>query len=117
MRVSMNLFACFLSRSLGNHGGAWCRRGSRYLVCWAIEYGPLVAEEAQRRKQQTASLWRMYETYTMIKGRWMHQYSVVDKHDQTLDFILSKQRDEAAAEAFFKQAIGNNDIPENVVID
>ena len=31
--------------------------------------------------------------------------------------MLSEQRDEAAAEAFFKQAVGNNGIPAKVVID
>ena len=30
---------------------------------WVIEYGPLVADEAQKRKQQTVSSWRMDETY------------------------------------------------------
>ena len=34
---------------------------------WVIEYGPLVAEEAQKRKQQTASSWRMDETYMKVK--------------------------------------------------
>ncbi|MEM9670871.1 MAG: IS6 family transposase [Pseudomonadota bacterium] len=84
---------------------------------WVIEYGPLMAEEAQKRKQQTASSWRMDETYTKVKGRWMYQYRAVDKHGETLDFMLSERRDEEAAEAFFKQAIGNKGIPEKVVID
>ena len=36
---------------------------------WVIEYGPLLAEEAQKRKQQTVSSRRMHETYTKIRGR------------------------------------------------
>ena len=84
---------------------------------WVVEYGPLLAEEAQKRKQPTASSWRMDETYTKVKGRWMYLYRAVDKYGKTLDFMLSKQRDEAAAEAFFKQAVGNNGVPEKVVID
>ena len=84
---------------------------------WVIEYGPLLAEEAQKRKQQTASSWRMDETYIRVKGRWMYQYRAVDKHGKTLDFMLSEQRDDAAAETFFKQAVGNNGVPEKVVID
>jgi putative transposase len=84
---------------------------------WVIEYGPLVAQEAQKRKQQTASSWRMDETYTKVKGRWVYQYRAVDKHGNTLDFMLSERRDEGAAEAFFNQAIGNNGVPEKVVID
>jgi len=59
----------------------------------------------------------MDETYIKIKGRWVYLYRAVDKHGKTLDFMLSEQRDEAAAGAFFQQAIGNNGVPEKVVID
>ena len=84
---------------------------------WVIEYAPLVAEEAQKRKAPTSCSWRMDETYVKVKGRWTYQYRAVDKFGNTLDFMLSEQRDEAAAETFFKQAIGNNGVPEKVVID
>jgi len=84
---------------------------------WVIEYGPLLAEEAQKRKQQTASSWRMDETYIKVKGRWLYLYRAVDKFGKTLDFMLSEKRDDAAAEAFFRQAVGNNGVPEKVVID
>lgn len=84
---------------------------------WVIEYGPLLAEEAQKRKQKTASSWRMGETYQKVKGRWVYLYRAVDKYGNTLDFMLSERRDEEAAEAFFNQAIGNNGVPEKVVID
>ena len=36
---------------------------------WVTEYGPLLAEEAQKRKQQTVSSQRMDETYTKVRGR------------------------------------------------
>ena len=55
---------------------------------WVIEYGPLLAEEAKKRKQQTASSWRMDETHTKVKGRWMYLYPAVDKFGKTLDFML-----------------------------
>ena len=84
---------------------------------WVIEYGPLLAEEAQKRKRQTASSWRMEETYTKVKGQWMYLYRAVDKFGKTLDFMLSEQQDEGAAEAFFKQVVGKNGVPEKVVID
>jgi len=84
---------------------------------WVIEYSPLLAEEARKRKAPVGHSWRMDETYVKVKGRWMYQYRAVDKQGETLDFMLSEQRDEAAAEAFFKQAVGNNGVPEKVVID
>ena len=47
----------------------------------------------------------------------MYLYRAVDKFGKTLDFILSEQRDEAAAETFFKQAVSNNGVPEKVLIE
>jgi putative transposase len=84
---------------------------------WVIEYAPLLAEEAQKRKAPSSRSWRMDETYTRVKGRWTYLYRAVDKFGKTLDFMLSEKRDEAAATAFFKQAIENNGVPEKVVID
>ena len=47
----------------------------------------------------------------------MYLYRAAGKFGKTLDFMLSGQRDEAAAEAFFQQAACNNSTPEKVVID
>jgi putative transposase len=44
-------------------------------------------------------------------------YRAVDKFGDTIDFMLSEQRDEMAATAFFKQAINNNGFPHKVVMD
>jgi putative transposase len=59
----------------------------------------------------------MDETYIKLKGKWTYLYRAVDKLGNTLDFMLSERRDEAAATAFFAKAIGNNGWPEKVVID
>ena len=84
---------------------------------WVIDYSPLVAEEAQKRKGSTSRSWRVDETYLKVKGRWVYQYRAVDKFGKTLDFMLSERRDEAVATAFFKQTTENNGVPEKVVID
>lgn len=47
----------------------------------------------------------------------MYLYRAIDKFGNTLDFMLSKRRDEAAATAFFVKTIANNGWPEKVVID
>jgi putative transposase len=41
----------------------------------------------------------------------------VDKFGDTIDFMLSERRDEAAATAFFKQAIDVKGFPQRVVMD
>jgi putative transposase len=59
----------------------------------------------------------MDETYVKVKGKWVYLYRAVDKFGDTVDFLLSKHRDEAAATAFFKQAIDANGFPKKVVMD
>ena len=59
----------------------------------------------------------MDETYIKVKGEWVYLYRAVDKFGDTVDFMLSVKRDEAAATAFFKQAIDNNGFPKKVVMD
>ena len=59
----------------------------------------------------------MDETYIKVKGDWAYLYRAVDKFGDTVDFMLSERRDEAAATAFFKQAIDANGFPNKVVMD
>src|SRR6185436_12833026 len=59
----------------------------------------------------------MDETYIKVKGVWHYLYRAVDKHGQTIDFLLTKQRDEAAALRFLKKAIRRHGVPEKITID
>lgn len=59
----------------------------------------------------------MDETYVKVKGRWSYLYRAVDKEGNTLDFMLSERRDEAAATAFFTRTIQSNGWPDKAVID
>ena len=72
---------------------------------WVIDYSPLIAAEAKKCKRTVATSWRMDETYVKVKGKWVYLYRAIDKFGDTVDFMLSDRRDEAAATAFFKQAI------------
>ena len=84
---------------------------------WVINYSPSIALEAKSRNQLVATSWRMDETYVKVKGQWVYLYRAVDKLGDTVDFLLSEKRDEAAATAFFKQAIDNNGFLSKVVMD
>ena len=57
------------------------------------------------------------ETYIRVRGKWTYLYRAVDRDGQTLEFMLSENRDTAAARRFFKRAIATNGIPERIVID
>ena len=59
----------------------------------------------------------MDETYIKVRGKWTDLYRAADRDGQTLEFMLSENRDTAAARRFFKRAIGTNGVPERIVID
>lgn len=84
---------------------------------WVVKYSPQLANAAMKKKRSTAPSWRMDETYIMVKGQWVYLYRAVDKYGDTLDFMLSEQRDEAAATLFFARTLERNGIPDRVVID
>jgi putative transposase len=57
------------------------------------------------------------ETYIKVKGHWYYLYRAVDKHGQTIDFLLTEHRDTEAALRFLKKAIRRNGLPETITID
>jgi putative transposase len=59
----------------------------------------------------------MDETYMKVKGQWRYLYRAVDKHGQTIDFLLTEHRDKEAALRFLKKAIRRNGVPETITID
>ena len=84
---------------------------------WVVKYSPLLEEAFHRRKRPVWVSWRMDETYIKVKGQWRSLYRAVDKHGQTIDFLLTEQRDTEAALRFLKKAIRRNRLPETITID
>src|ERR1700752_2343640 len=64
---------------------------------WVIKYSPPLEAAFQRRKRPVWVSWRMDETYIRVKGGWRYLYRAVDKTGQTIDFLLTEERDEQAA--------------------
>ena len=84
---------------------------------WVIQYSPQLETAFHRRKRRVWVSWRLDETYVCVKGEWVYVYRAVDKYGKTIDFLLSKQRDKAAARRFLNKAIGRNGLPEKITID
>jgi transposase-like protein len=61
--------------------------------------------------------WRVDETYIKIKGQWAYLYRAVDKAGRTVDFLLSRRRDMAAAQRFFSRAIRQHGAPRIITLD
>jgi transposase-like protein len=84
---------------------------------WALKILPVLAKAFRRRKRPVGTSWRMDETYIKVNGQWKYLYRAVDRLGQTVDFLLTAQRDMAAARRFFERAIGLHDVPEKITID
>jgi len=84
---------------------------------WVIKYSPQLEEAFHRRKRAVWVSWRMDETHMKGKGEWRSLYRAVDKHGQTMDFLLTEHRDKEAALRFLKKAIRRNGLPETITID
>jgi putative transposase len=84
---------------------------------WVVKYSPQLEAAFHRRKRSVWVSWWMGETYIKIKGHWYYLYRTVDKHGQTIDFLLTKQCDERAAKRFLSKAIRRHGVPETMTID
>src|SRR5215471_4472960 len=84
---------------------------------WVIKYAPEVEKQFRRHQRPVGRSWHLDETYVKIKGKWAYLYRAVDKEGQTIDFLLTPQRDRAAAEAFLHKAIRTQGLPEKITID
>jgi putative transposase len=84
---------------------------------WVVKYSPLLEEACHQRKRPVWGSWRMDETYIKVKGEWKYLYRAVDKYGQTIDFLLTDNRDKEAALRFLKKAIRRHGLPEMITID
>jgi transposase-like protein len=84
---------------------------------WVVKYSPQLEEAFHRRKRAVWVSWRMDETYIKVKGVWCYLYRAVDKQGQTIDFLLTTQRDQEAALRFLKKTIRRHGVPEKITID
>jgi putative transposase len=52
-----------------------------------------------------------------VQGEWRYVSRAMDKHGQTIDFLLTEHRDTAAALRFLTHAIRRHGVPETITID
>ena len=86
---------------------------------WVQIYGPELDRRCRRHLKPTNKSWRLDETYIKVKGEERFLYRAVDSTGQTIDFLLTAQRDAAAAKRFFRRAFANpgNRIPRVIDVD
>ena len=72
---------------------------------WVLRYAPILSERIRREMRKPNRSWRVDETYIRVAGRWVYLYRAVDSLGDTIDFMLSPNRDLMAAKHFLQLAL------------
>ena len=85
------------------------------ILRWVRRYAPEFIKRWNRFASKAGRSWRADKTYIKLRGHWVYLCRAVDKAGQTIDLRLSRTRDVAAAEAFFKKAIRHESRPPHTI--
>ena len=86
---------------------------------WVQAYAPELNKRCRPHLKSTNKSYRVDETYIKIKGQEKYLYRAVDSTGQTIDFLLTAKRDQAAAKRFFRKVFRSpaNPIPRVINVD
>ena len=76
------------------------------LFRWVQAYAAELEQRVRRHLRPCTGSWRVDETYIKAKGVWSYLYRAVDSLGQTIDFLLSAQRDTAVAKQLLRKSAG-----------
>jgi putative transposase len=73
---------------------------------WEARFAPLLADRLRTKRRGTAGTkWHADETYVKVNGTWCYLYRAIDRDGNLVEALLSEERDMAAAQRFFAQAL------------
>ena len=72
---------------------------------WVQRYAPVLNQRIRRELRRPNGSWRVDETYVRVAGSWAYLYRAVDSAGETIEFMLSPNRDLIAAKLFLRLAL------------
>jgi IS6 family transposase len=82
---------------------------------WVVHYAPMLNELIRREMRTPNRSWRVDETYIRVAGRWTYLYRAIDSGGNTIEFLLSPNRDLVAAEGFLQLALSAGTVRPRVI--
>src|SRR5215468_3689261 len=67
---------------------------------WVQRYAPVLNQRVRREMRHPNRSWQVDETYVRVAGNWAYLYRAVDSAGETVEFMLSPNRDLMAAKLF-----------------
>jgi transposase-like protein len=87
------------------------------ILRWVIRYTGEFVNRWEPFELVVGRSWRADETYIKVNGGWVYLYRAVDEKGRTVASYLSRTRDQAAAQIFFRQALKRHGQPRSITLD
>jgi transposase, IS6 family len=76
---------------------------------WVIAYSPELDQRCRAHLRPSNDSWRVDETYIKVKGEFKYLYRAIDSNGNTIDFLLTENRNATTAKKFFLKAFQYSD--------
>ena len=82
-----------------------------------LKFGGEYARRLKRRRAQPGDKWQVDEVFLSINGERRYLWRAVDQEGNTLDILMTRERDKRAAKRFFHKLLRAHAKPRAVVTD
>jgi transposase-like protein len=82
---------------------------------WVLFYALILNRCMRREMRRPNRSWRVDETYLRVAGKWTYLYRAIDSAGDTIDFMLSPNRDLTAAKGFLRLALSAGPVRPRVI--
>ena len=72
---------------------------------WCNRFGPEYARKLKRRQGRLGDTWYLDEVFVKIRGELNYLWRAVDQDGDTIDILVQKRRNKAAAKRFFRKLL------------
>jgi len=78
---------------------------------WCLKFGPEYARRLRKKQSRLGDIWHVDEVFVKIQGQQMYLWRAIDQDGDTLDILVTQQRNKRAAKRFFCKMLKEQDSP------